>query len=230
MQSWLRSGEFTLRARLWDAVRANLVYYATIGVPAIFGVLYLFITKKIESPYVFIHFVARVVTLVSRQLLDLAMAGANAYGLLLLTIMLGYGFVSLPKQLWKMANAEQTLLDYEVHAPLYREAMVDTESEVYEVAKVRMLYFGFAYLSKDISFASRKVPDEDPMRPLMDRVLAKCPMAKDGRGFAGDDKTPTPMTRDYIIALHARVKRAAKLFDRNKAYVTFKSGLKFLKF
>ncbi len=68
------------------------------------------------------------------------MAGANAYGLLLLTIMLGYGFVNVPKQLWQIANAEKTLLDYEVHAPLYREVMVDSESEVYEVAKVHLTH------------------------------------------------------------------------------------------
>ncbi len=64
------------------------------------------------------------------------MAAANAWGLLLATIMLGYGLVDIPRKLWRTANAEVSLETLERQAPKVKESMVDAEAEVYEVAKV----------------------------------------------------------------------------------------------
>jgi hypothetical protein len=45
-------------------------------------------------------------------------------------------------------------------------------------------------------------------------------MAADQRGFQMDDETPEVITQSYLVSLHARVKRAAKIHDRNQAYLS----------
>jgi hypothetical protein len=92
--------------------------------------------------------------------LAFAMAGANAWGLLLCTLMLGYGLVEVPRTLWKSANVAWSLKRMQFESPKVKEAVVDAESEVYEVAK-------------DISNAHRKLSSEDPLYPFMQRLLAK---------------------------------------------------------
>lgn len=209
MQSWLRSGEFSSKARLWyaplqacycrDSVRSNIIYYTLIAIVAIPALLYILFVLKIDTWGSFLAF---------------AMAGANAWGLLLATIMLGYGLVDIPKQLWHSSNPAKALLDLEMQgisakskptlASKVRESMVDAEAEIYQT-------------SKDISNVEKKVSTNNDLRPFVERLLLKCPNALDRNGFEGDDKTPNPVSRQYLVDLHARVKRASKIHDREKA-------------
>lgn len=153
------------------------------------------------------------------DLLAFAMAGANAWGLLLCTVMLGYGLVNVPRTLWKSANIHYMLGKLEFEAPKVKESVVDAESEVYEVTKVSFLILGNPHyeLPQDISNANKKVTSEGEFRPLMDRLLLKCPQAVDHRGFEIDDETPDVITERYLISLHQRVKRAEKILSRNEA-------------
>lgn len=93
--------------------------------------------------------------------------------------------------------------------------MVDAEAEVYETAK-------------DIANVEKRVGSDSLLRPFVERLLLKvshsfnvinnkCPSALDGRGFEGEDRTPNPVTRNYLVDIHARVKRAYKIHDREKA-------------
>ncbi|KAI8827452.1 hypothetical protein BC829DRAFT_424310, partial [Chytridium lagenaria] len=69
------------------------------------------------------------------ELMPFLMAAANAWGLLVCTFMLGYGFVDIPRKLWYHANARWKLRFLELQAPKTKEAMVDAEAELYDVAK-----------------------------------------------------------------------------------------------
>ena len=66
----------------------------------------------------------------------LLMAAANAWGLLLCTIMLGYGLVEVPRSLWYSASCRYNLRQLELKAPKAKETMVDSEAEIYDIAKV----------------------------------------------------------------------------------------------
>ena len=88
------------------------------------------------------------------------MAGANAWGLLLATVMLGYGLIDIPKRLWNNADPEKSLKFLESEAPRVKECMVDSEAEVYEVAK-------------DISNVVKKVGKNDQLRIFVERLIVK---------------------------------------------------------
>ncbi|KAJ3093164.1 LMBR1 domain-containing protein 2 [Quaeritorhiza haematococci] len=136
------------------------------------------------------------------------MAGANAWGLLLSTALLGYGLVEVPRGLWYTANTNWNLRYSEFQAPKLKEAVVDAESEIYEVAR-------------EIAIASRKVSATDPLRAWMDKLLEMCPLASDDRGFEDDNDLPATITKDYLKTLHARVKRAVRVNQRNEAQYQF---------
>jgi hypothetical protein len=65
------------------------------------------------------------------------MAAANAWGLLLSTVMLGYGVVEIPRGLWYASSTRWSLKYLELQAPKAKETMVDSEAELYEIARVR---------------------------------------------------------------------------------------------
>ena len=71
------------------------------------------------------------------------MAAANAWGLLLSTVMLGYGLVEVPRGLWYDANVERCLRYLEFRAPKVKEDMVDAEADLYEAARVCMTHMSF---------------------------------------------------------------------------------------
>ncbi len=74
--------------------------------------------------------------IVREDILSVGMAAANAWGLLLLTLMLGYGLVEFPRSLWYSASTRWTLTDCEMSAPRLREAAIDADTEVYDVTRV----------------------------------------------------------------------------------------------
>jgi LMBR1-like membrane protein len=74
------------------------------------------------------------------QLIDLIPSLTNAYGLALLTILMGYGLVEVPRGLWFNADTQWILRYIESTVPALKESTVDTEAEVYEVARVLSTY------------------------------------------------------------------------------------------
>lgn len=82
-----------------DSIRSNIIYYTIIAIIAIPALLYIIFVLKFDTWGSFLAF---------------AMAGANAWGLLLATIMLGYGLVDIPKRLWRNADPNKSLADLEM--------------------------------------------------------------------------------------------------------------------
>lgn len=116
------------------------------------------------------------------------MAGANAWGLFLITISMGYGLVELPREIWNNADTNRRLTYLQYRAPKLKEEVVDIESELYEVAR-------------DIAYANRKVPStpDGPLRNYMDVVLSKVSL-KGGGGREGS--TSSSDTSKRIICLY----------------------------
>lgn len=83
-----------LKQRIWLTVRENLIFWGTILAVVVVGVTILLATHKMTFSNLF----------------PLAISLANGYGLLVLCLTLGYGFVALPRKIWKEANPAITYL------------------------------------------------------------------------------------------------------------------------
>ncbi|KAJ3035270.1 LMBR1 domain-containing protein 2, partial [Rhizophlyctis rosea] len=136
------------------------------------------------------------------------MAAANAWGLLLSTVMLGYGLVEVPRGLWYDANVARCLRYLEFRAPKVKEAMVDAEADLYEAAR-------------EIAVASKKVDFDDPLRPFVDRLMEKCPLSLEERSFHEDAEEVNHITADYLRQLHERIIYAVKMNNRSQAQYRF---------
>ncbi|KAJ3213392.1 LMBR1 domain-containing protein 2 [Dinochytrium kinnereticum] len=195
MQAWMRSGEFSSWSRFINAVKENLFWYAIFGAIGVVALLYIIFGLKKNT---------------MGDLMDFLMAAANAWGLLLCTFMLGYGFVDIPRKLWYHANTRWSLRFLELQAPKTREAMVDSEAELYDVAKSR----------QDVAYVSRVVASDNALRPHVDKLLEKCPLALNER-MPDDADRPSEVTVDYLKSLHARIKYGIRVHERHKAQYRF---------
>ncbi|KAJ1561091.1 LMBR1 domain-containing protein 2, partial [Nowakowskiella sp. JEL0078] len=162
MQSWIRSGEFSVIWRFIGALKDYFIYYAIVGTIVAAFLIYVTIAKIFTTP---------------ADLLAFAMAGANAWGLLLITVMLGYGLVEVPRGLWFMASSKWNLRYLEFQAPKRKEVMVDAEAELFEVAR-------------EIALASNRVDHDDALRTYVDRLLKICPLASEERIYEDEEEMP----------------------------------------
>jgi hypothetical protein len=90
-----------------------------------------------------------------------------------------------------------------------KEATVDSEAELYEVARL-------------IAVSSKKLPAEDTLRPIVDKMLEKCPLALQERTSADDTHdVPDTITLNYLVGLNGRIERAVHAFERDKARYRF---------
>ncbi|KAJ8329652.1 hypothetical protein QVD99_003940 [Batrachochytrium dendrobatidis] len=193
MQGYVRSGELSFGRRLWSGIKDNLIFYCICGSIGSIFVLYALFALHISAEY----------------LLTLAIPATNAYGLLLLTILMGYGLVEVPRGLWYNANVSWVLRYLEVQAPKLKEACVDSETDIYDIARL-------------VGHASRKIETGDALRPLVDQMMEKCPLALQQRSAAEEeDDLPNSFTRDKLIDLHARIKYAAFLSERDQALLKY---------
>lgn len=90
VQMYADSGFFTAGARCRDSLKQNLSLYAAIGVVGALGVLLLVLSGEFSVG----------------SLMGLAMAAANAFGLVIALTALGYGLVELPRGIWRRAGVE----------------------------------------------------------------------------------------------------------------------------
>lgn len=96
------SHTISIRHRIWMVIRENLIIFGTL-LTVLVGVM--IVTKKLS----FSTLVPFVISL------------ANGYGLILMTCLLGYGFVKLPMNLWVASDCERNYC--EAIYDLYKETM-----------------------------------------------------------------------------------------------------------
>jgi len=86
------SGDFTVGARLRTSLRRNVVFYAIYAAVVIFALVWLVIHGAVHG-----------------NLQSWCIAASNAWGLLVLTVLMGFGLVTVPRHLWQLANPEGEL-------------------------------------------------------------------------------------------------------------------------
>ncbi|KAL2915717.1 hypothetical protein HK105_204663 [Polyrhizophydium stewartii] len=175
MQGYVRSGELSPLRRLWSGVMENITFYAIIGGVGSIFVIYALVGLKLSASF----------------LLTLVIPAANAYGLLLLTVLMGYGLVETPRGLWYNADTRWVLRSLEHRAPRLKEACVDSEAEIYEVARALT-----RSTQCPLALQQRSMPEED-------------------------DDLPATFTRAKLIELHSRIRHAAFANERDQALLRY---------
>jgi hypothetical protein len=80
-----------------------------------------------------------IVSIHNREIIQgYVMAAANSWGLLLVIIFMGYGLVSVPRNLWYSGNYVRHLHQLYANASRLKEECMDSELEFNELAKVNI--------------------------------------------------------------------------------------------
>eukprot|EP00698_Gefionella_okellyi_P012196 TRINITY_DN3266_c0_g1_i1.p1 TRINITY_DN3266_c0_g1~~TRINITY_DN3266_c0_g1_i1.p1 ORF type:complete len:784 (-),score=143.60 TRINITY_DN3266_c0_g1_i1:1851-4202(-) len=93
MQDFVDSGGFTFWEKMKYSLRINILFYGCAGVLGIGFLIFLVVHNQFGFS----------------QIMDIAVSVGNAFGLCLLLLFCGYGFVDVPRGMWRAAN-RQTLL------------------------------------------------------------------------------------------------------------------------
>lgn len=136
----------------------------------------------------------------------MGVAAANSWGLLLCMFMMGYGLAEVPRTLWQTSSSTWHLRYLESQVPKFKEATVDSEAELYEVAR-------------HIAVSSKRVgSEEEELRNIIEKLMEKCPLALQERTSTDDtEDVPAVITKSYLVSLNARIQRAVFAHERDKA-------------
>jgi MFS family permease len=119
--SYVNSGEFGVIRKLKVAIKDNLLMYTIIIV--LLGVfsVYIITTRHFNN----------------QEFMAYMMALANAYGLFLVILFLGYGLVDIPRRYWHLANRQETLQRLEYLASRLHDELDFALLEYEEILDVR---------------------------------------------------------------------------------------------
>lgn len=211
----LRSGQFTFRSRFAVGCRKAVRGYILLLLVAVVSILVMAV--KMHSWHV----------------IPVLMALGNTYGLLLVSLLLGYGLVDVPRKLWQMANPQYELRKTRILASSADEALDDV---VWELQDCEALVDDAATRAgdctndnldgtqpantngMDLSYAAcldqllvlRK--STATLSPELQRRRASCHRRNDDNENDNDendlDNSNGPPSRDYLARLHARLQAA----------------------
>ncbi|KAH0627883.1 hypothetical protein JD844_008430 [Phrynosoma platyrhinos] len=180
MQSYARSGGFSITGKIKTALIENAIYYGTYLL--IFGafLIYVAINPKINLQW--------------NQLQTIGIAAANTWGLFLLVLLLGYGLVEIPRSHWngakkgyllmktyfkaaklmtEKADAEENLEDImEASKPCHPNAEVDIEYHFRDLTShaEKKNYLSF---KQEVSKVNESIKYNHPLRKCVDTILKK---------------------------------------------------------
>jgi len=175
LQNYVTSAEFTVYERVLSSIRQNLILLAICS--AIFGfILFLVAINKGFDP---------------EQIIAVAIAAANTWGLFLLICFLGHGLVEVPRRLWRYADKATTLKYYQYRVVFYQKDYEKWKSELANTLKLVKKY-------------SEIIPMHDPFRPYIDLIVSKCPSEYNliSRGEGGSSFQPS---FSKLLELHKRL-------------------------
>mmetsp|Transcript_7202 Transcript_7202/g.9381 ORF Transcript_7202/g.9381 Transcript_7202/m.9381 type:complete len:582 (+) Transcript_7202:74-1819(+) len=195
MEYWA-AGEFTFRGKLRSALRHNVKFYAY----ACSGLLLLGVFVAISHGFG------------PAAVAGYLVAAANCYGMLLIVLMIGYGIVDVPRELWLRANPAKQLRHLEFRAANVESCMLDAKCDLEDSIR-SVNYFKSALqerqgmLTPEFEFNSRI-------------VYAKADAAKNLPGVIVTDSSYQSTVEEFSLSneglaeLHYRLKRAIVMYER----------------
>ncbi|KAL9356490.1 hypothetical protein Peur_049743 [Populus x canadensis] len=200
IQGFEDAGDFTVMERLKTSVRANLVFYLIVGAIGLFGFILLITMNKIRIGNV----------------LAVAMACSNTFGLVTGAFLLGFGLSEIPKSLWR--NSEWSI----------RQKVLS-----HKIAKMAMkLDDAHQDLSNAIVVAqatSNQMSKRDPLRPYMDvidnmlaQMFKQDPSFKPQGGRLGENDMDFDTDEKSMATLRRHLQGAREEYYRCRSeYMTY---------
>eukprot|EP00727_Mastigamoeba_balamuthi_P011608 m51a1_g707 hypothetical protein (697) ;mRNA; f:400225-402884 len=161
LQSYITAGYFTVCERWCQSVKENLIFYGICALAlAVFAVGFVLWGDRNVSGLIYV-----------------GMALANAWGLGLLLVLLGYGLVEIPRGLWRSGSLIMTLKKLEFEAKSLKSKVHDCRDALFKTVSQIRKY-------------DDTVDRSDPYRKYVDMVVRKCPedlYEKTSRGHGSCD-------------------------------------------
>ncbi|XP_060950348.1 G-protein coupled receptor-associated protein LMBRD2B [Limanda limanda] len=196
MQSYARSGGFSITGKIKTALIENAIYYGTYLL--IFGSLLIYVAVHPNwhlSWY---------------ELQTIGITAANTWGLFLLVLLLGYGLVEIPRSYWNSSRHAHLLIKTYFKASKLMTEKADAEENLEDVME-------------EVRKVSEAVKYNHPLRKFIDTILRKCPVdyqEKMGRNMDDyedfDDKQNTYPSERSLVKLHKQVIYAVQRHNRTR--------------
>uniref|UniRef100_A0A3B3WSG1 LMBR1 domain containing 2 n=1 Tax=Poecilia mexicana TaxID=48701 RepID=A0A3B3WSG1_9TELE len=193
MQSYARSGGFSITGKIKTALIENAIYYGTYLL--IFGSLLIYVAVHPDWPY---------------ELQTIGITAANTWGLFLLVLLLGYGLVEIPRSYWNASRHGHLLMKTYFKASKLMTEKADAEENLEDVME-------------EVRKVSESIKYNHPLRKCIDTILRKCPVdyqEKMGRNMDDyedfDDKQNSYPTEKSLVKLHKQVIYAVQRHNRTR--------------
>eukprot|EP01125_Pyxidicula_operculata_P015045 TRINITY_DN5084_c0_g2_i1.p1 TRINITY_DN5084_c0_g2~~TRINITY_DN5084_c0_g2_i1.p1 ORF type:complete len:694 (-),score=119.01 TRINITY_DN5084_c0_g2_i1:253-2334(-) len=145
MQTYVTSGEFHPKRKLLSAIKENLIFYAIGAVVLVIVFVVLCIIKQGLA-----------------GALHTAIVASNMWGIFVLICLLGYGFVHIPRSLWRKANRNVALKYCQFRLVSLREDIENVAIDVEDTLKLIKKY-------------DETIESDDPNREFLDKILQIVP-------------------------------------------------------
>ncbi|XP_060617372.2 G-protein coupled receptor-associated protein LMBRD2 isoform X1 [Anolis sagrei] len=185
MQSYARSGGFSITGKIKTALIENAIYYGTYLL--IFGafLIYVAINPKINLQW--------------NQLQTIGIAAANTWGLFLLVLLLGYGLVEIPRSHWNGAKKGFLLMKTYFKVAKLMTEKADAEENLEDIME-------------EVRKVNESIKYNHPLRKCVDTILKKCPteyqerMGRNMDDYEDFEERPnTYPTEKTLVKLHKQV-------------------------
>ncbi|PNW77818.1 hypothetical protein CHLRE_10g453100v5 [Chlamydomonas reinhardtii] len=140
-QYYADAGDFTVKNKSITSLKENAILYGSVAAVGVVGIAALLISKKMTVD----------------GLMGLGIGLSNAFGLIASIILLGYGLVEIPRNMWK-ADPERQLKWCAHRAGKYAEKVMKATSELETVVTI-------------IAANERQIRRHDPLRKYMDIIV-----------------------------------------------------------
>jgi len=204
-QAYFDAGEFTTRGRLRAAVWENVLFYLVVGVLGAIFLAYLLIGAHLSIA----------------DLTGFGMALANAWGLTLLILCMGFGLVEVPRSVWRQSDNQVNLRYCEFMAGKVKEGLEENYVKLKDTVR-------------EVLDTAQAI-DDPALQVHMQTVLELCPEkviteVSEYKGYATgrlkdrnkdkDKETPDKngaVTEKYLAQLHKNLKWEVAEHRRNQA-------------
>lgn len=185
MQSYARSGGFSITGKIKTALIENAIYYGTYLL--IFGAFLIYVAV---NPHLHLEW---------NQLQTIGIAAANTWGLFLLVLLLGYGLVEIPRSYWNGAKRGYLLMKTYFKAAKLMTEKADAEENLEDAME-------------EVRKVNESIKYNHPLRKCVDTILKKCPteyQEKMGRNMDDyedfDEKHNIYPSEKSLVKLHKQV-------------------------
>ncbi|KAM9331348.1 G-protein coupled receptor-associated protein LMBRD2 [Gastrophryne carolinensis] len=196
MQSYARSGGFSITGKIKTALIENAIYYGTYLL--IFGALLIYVAV---SPNLHLEWY---------QLQTIGIAAANTWGLFLLVLLMGYGLVEIPRSHWNGAKKGYLLTKTYFKAAKLMTEKADAEENLEDAME-------------EVRKVNECIKYNHPLRKCVDTILRKCPteyQERMGRNMDDyedfEEKNINYPSEKTLVKLHKQVIYAVQRHNRTQ--------------